>query len=100
MGFPIKGITKFKKGALKFREWRSLLPFFPSSLQSGVRFRALPTQEQTHVLGQWIGCQRFIYNGKIDETASSPRSAAWRCGGRGSGMPNATRPAVCAVQDA
>ncbi|MDB5782939.1 helix-turn-helix domain-containing protein [Caballeronia mineralivorans] len=39
----------------------------PSSLQSGVRFRALPTQEQTHVLGQWIGCQRFIYNGKIDE---------------------------------
>ena len=39
----------------------------PSFLQSGVRFRALPTQEQTHVLGQWIGCQRFIYNGKIDE---------------------------------
>jgi len=47
----------------------------PSFLQSGVRFRALPTQEQTHVLGQWIGCLRFIYNGKI---ASSPHSAAWR----------------------
>ena len=36
-------------------------------LQSGVRFPAFPTEEQASVLVQWIGCQRFIYNGKVDE---------------------------------
>lgn len=40
------------------------LQFHP---QSGVRFRAFPTEEQSSVLAQWIGCQRFICNGKVDE---------------------------------
>jgi len=61
----------------------------PSSLQSGVRFRALPTQEQTHVLGQWIGCQRFIYNGKIDEDRLF--AAQRRMALRGTGLWNAQR---------
>jgi putative transposase len=38
-----------------------------STLQSGVRFKALPTREQAVALARWIGCQRFIYNGKVDE---------------------------------
>ena len=38
-----------------------------STLQSGVRFPAYPDREQAGVLACWIGCQRFIYNGKVDE---------------------------------
>ena len=38
-----------------------------STIQSGVRFKALPTREQACALARWIGCQRFIYNGKVDE---------------------------------
>src|SRR6476620_9719532 len=38
-----------------------------STLQSGVRFKALPSREQSVALSRWIGCQRFIYNGKVDE---------------------------------
>lgn len=41
--------------------------FSASSFQSGVRFAAFPTEEQAEVLTRWIGCQRFIYNGKVDE---------------------------------
>jgi len=38
-----------------------------STLQSGVRFPAYPDREQAGALARWIGCQRFIYNGKVDE---------------------------------
>lgn len=38
-----------------------------SILQSGVRFKALPTRKQAVALARWIGCQRFIYNAKVDE---------------------------------
>lgn len=38
-----------------------------SILQSGVRFRAFPSAEQAQTLSRWIGSQRFIYNGKVDE---------------------------------
>ena len=38
-----------------------------SPLQSGVRFPAYPNREQASTLARWIGCQRFIYNGKVDE---------------------------------
>lgn len=38
-----------------------------STLQSGVRFRAYPEQGVASELRQWIGCQRFIYNGKVAE---------------------------------
>jgi len=36
-------------------------------MQTGNRFRCYPTQAQAHSLLQWIGCQRFIYNGKVRE---------------------------------
>ncbi|WP_250523122.1 MULTISPECIES: helix-turn-helix domain-containing protein [unclassified Caballeronia] len=39
----------------------------PITLQSGVRFRAYPDAELASTLARWIGCQRFIYNGKVDE---------------------------------
>ncbi|MDO8418087.1 MAG: transposase [Agitococcus sp.] len=38
-----------------------------STLQSGVRFPASPTPEQAVALSRWIGSQRFIYNGKVNE---------------------------------
>lgn len=38
-----------------------------SIFQSGVRFRAYPTDAQAFVLRQWIGCQRNIYNAKVAE---------------------------------
>jgi len=38
-----------------------------SSLQSGVRFQALPVPEMQRVISQWIGCQRVVYNGKVSE---------------------------------
>jgi len=38
-----------------------------SLLQSGVRFRADPDAGLASVLARWIGCQRFIYNGKVGE---------------------------------
>ena len=37
------------------------------SLQSGVRFRAEPTAAQAQTLARWIGCQRVIYNAKVEE---------------------------------
>jgi putative transposase len=40
-----------------------------SELQSGVKFRAYPSDELVKVLRRWIGCQRFIYNGKVGEDA-------------------------------
>lgn len=39
----------------------------PSKLQSGIRFKAYPTPIQAGVLARWIGCQRFVYNGKVEE---------------------------------
>jgi putative transposase len=36
-------------------------------LQSGVRFAAWPTEGQAQVFARWIGCQRFVYNAKVDE---------------------------------
>ena len=38
-----------------------------SILQSGVRFRAYPDAGLASTLARWIGCQRFIYNGKVNE---------------------------------
>lgn len=38
-----------------------------SKLQSGVRFRALPEPWQAAILMHWIGCQRHIYNQKVEE---------------------------------
>ena len=38
-----------------------------TKLQSGVRFRAYPTPVQAGILARWIGCQRFVYNGKTGE---------------------------------
>src|SRR5690606_495140 len=45
-------------------------------LQSGVRFRAYPTVEQARTLAQWIGCQRVIYNAKVEEDKLF--SALWK----------------------
>jgi len=36
-------------------------------LQSGVRFRAYPEGTLPGILARWIGCQRFIFNGKVSE---------------------------------
>lgn len=36
-------------------------------MQRGVKFRAYPTDEQAHVLSQWIGCRRVIWNAKCSE---------------------------------
>ena len=35
--------------------------------QSGVRFSAYPDAGLASLLVRWIGCQRFIYNGKVGE---------------------------------
>ena len=37
------------------------------AMQSGVRFVAKPDVVMCIVLSQWIGCQRVIYNGKVQE---------------------------------
>ena len=36
-------------------------------MQTGFRFRLYPTPAQASVLLRWIGCQRFIYNAKVQE---------------------------------
>ena len=36
-------------------------------MASGVKFRAYPNKEQSALLTCWIGCQRFVYNSKVDE---------------------------------
>ncbi|MGO9612992.1 MAG: helix-turn-helix domain-containing protein [Dissulfurispiraceae bacterium] len=36
-------------------------------MASGVKFRAYPNKEQSAVLNCWIGCQRFVYNSKVEE---------------------------------
>src|SRR5208283_1957031 len=36
-------------------------------MASGVKFRAYPNKEQSAVLNRWIGCQRFVYNSKVEE---------------------------------
>jgi putative transposase len=42
-------------------------PLAVSQLQSGVRFRAYPSVAMAQALSRWIGCQRFVYNGKVGE---------------------------------
>ncbi|HYA87340.1 MAG TPA: helix-turn-helix domain-containing protein, partial [Nitrospirota bacterium] len=37
------------------------------ALSSGVKFRCYPTEHQKLVLSQWMGCQRLIYNAKVEE---------------------------------
>ena len=39
----------------------------PDLFQTGRRFRAWPDEVLREVLPRWIGCQRFIYNGKVAE---------------------------------
>ena len=34
---------------------------------NGYKFRLYPNQEQQQILFQWIGCQRLIYNAKVQE---------------------------------
>ena len=36
-------------------------------MQQGFRFRAYPNAQQAETLLRWIGCQRFIYNAKVEE---------------------------------
>jgi putative transposase len=36
-------------------------------MQTGHRYRCYPTPAQAKVLLQWIGCQRYIYNAKVQE---------------------------------
>ncbi|MGO9612475.1 MAG: RNA-guided endonuclease InsQ/TnpB family protein [Dissulfurispiraceae bacterium] len=36
-------------------------------MASGVKFRAYPSSKQSAVLNRWIGCQRFVYNSKVEE---------------------------------
>jgi putative transposase len=36
-------------------------------MQVGNRFRCHPTKAQQQTLLRWIGCQRFIYNAKVQE---------------------------------
>ena len=38
-----------------------------STLQSGARFRAYPDRGVASLLRRWVGCQRAIYNGKVEE---------------------------------
>jgi putative transposase len=37
-------------------------------MDSGIRCRAYPTNAQAKTLAQWIGCQRFIQNAKVEES--------------------------------
>ena len=36
-------------------------------MSSGVRFRCYPKGKQGSTYSQWIGCQRFIFNSKVEE---------------------------------
>ena len=36
-------------------------------MQTGVKFVANPSPELRLTLAKWMGCQRFIYNAKVDE---------------------------------
>ena len=53
-----------------------------SKLQTGVRFLALPEPWQMAILMHWIGCQRHIYNQKVEEDLlhASMRRLALRTG--------------------
>jgi len=37
------------------------------AISSGAKFRCYPTRVQKQILSQWMGCQRVIYNAKVDE---------------------------------
>lgn len=45
-------------------------------MQIGNRFRCYPTPVQAKILLQWIGCQRYIYNAKVQENRYHRRFAA------------------------
>ncbi len=36
-------------------------------MPGGYRFRLYPDREQERILLRWIGCQRLIYNAKVQE---------------------------------
>lgn len=36
-------------------------------MQNGYKFRLYPNKEQEQILLRWIGCQRLIYNAKVQE---------------------------------
>ncbi len=46
---------------------------------SGIKFRCYPTTEQSDILAQWMGCQRFIYNAKVAEERYFRHSGIIRC---------------------
>jgi putative transposase len=55
-----------------------------------MRCRAYPDDRLSALLPQWIGCQRAIYNAKVDEDRA--RSAAWRAATAQGLEPPSTRP--------
>ncbi len=42
-------------------------PYISNGMQTGNRFRCYPTPQQEQILFRWIGCQRVIYNAKVQE---------------------------------
>ena len=53
----------------------------------GYRFRLYPTPEQQQTLLRWIGCQRLIYNAKVQEDRYFRRFAQRMVGTAGQPVP-------------
>jgi putative transposase len=54
---------------------------------NGYRFRLYPNQEQQQILLRWIGCQRLIYNAKVQEDRYFRRFAQHMVGTAGEPIP-------------
>ncbi|WP_139061454.1 helix-turn-helix domain-containing protein [Sulfobacillus thermosulfidooxidans] len=54
---------------------------------NGYRFRLYPTPEQEQILLRWIGCQRLIYNAKVQEDRYFRRFARHMVGTAGMPIP-------------
>ncbi len=54
---------------------------------NGYKFRLYPTPEQQQILLQWIGCQRLIYNAKVQEDRYFRRFARRMVGTAGEPIP-------------
>ena len=39
----------------------------PMKITNGIKYRLHPDENQAEILSKWIGCQRFIYNAKVEE---------------------------------
>ena len=53
----------------------------------GYQFRLYPNPEQEQILLQWIGCQRLIYNAKVQEDRYFRRIARRMVGAAGEPIP-------------